>query len=180
MLCMASLWSGGDLLSHVLRRSTIGAAGLNGRVRDGIGCFPRAIATRPWKRSRRERFQGRVIRAQWFCDRWFWLAKTIDSLRPEGFHECLSKSFATRSGRRVNSRMPCAAAHSGNVREHRCRVSSSFCTVLVGRSFRTDRCRDRAVADQFEMGDDVVRFSVLCTQKLLPCLHQLGSSQSED
>ena len=43
-------WSGGDLLSHVLRRSTIGAAGLNGRVRDGIGCFPRAIATRPVKR----------------------------------------------------------------------------------------------------------------------------------
>ena len=42
-------WSGGDLLSHVLRRSTIGAAGLNGRVRDGIGCFPRAITTRPAK-----------------------------------------------------------------------------------------------------------------------------------
>ena len=30
---------GGDLLSHVLRRSTIGATALNGRVRDGIGCF---------------------------------------------------------------------------------------------------------------------------------------------
>ena len=40
-------WSGGDLLSHVLRRSTIGATGLNGRVRDGIGCFPRAVTTRP-------------------------------------------------------------------------------------------------------------------------------------
>ena len=33
---------GGDLLSHVLGRSTIGAAALNGRVRDGIGCFARA------------------------------------------------------------------------------------------------------------------------------------------
>jgi hypothetical protein len=43
----ADLWSGGDLLSHVLRRSTIGATGLNGRVRDGIGCFPRAVTTRP-------------------------------------------------------------------------------------------------------------------------------------
>jgi len=32
---------GGDLLSHVLGRSTIGAAALNGRVRDGIGCFAR-------------------------------------------------------------------------------------------------------------------------------------------
>ena len=42
--------SGGDLLSHVLRRSTIGATALNGRVRDGIGCFARAVATRPGKK----------------------------------------------------------------------------------------------------------------------------------
>ena len=42
--------SGGDLLSHVLRRSTIGATALNGRVRDGIGCFARAMATRPEKK----------------------------------------------------------------------------------------------------------------------------------
>ena len=42
--------SGGDLLSHVLRRSTIGATALNGRVRDGIGCFARAMATRPGKK----------------------------------------------------------------------------------------------------------------------------------
>ena len=46
---------GGDLLSHVLRRSTIGATALNGRVRDGIGCFARAIATKPKKR------QGRAV-----------------------------------------------------------------------------------------------------------------------
>ncbi len=44
--------SGGDLLSHVLRRSTIGAAALNGRVRDGIGCFARAVTTRPGERHR--------------------------------------------------------------------------------------------------------------------------------
>ena len=31
---------GGDLLSRVLRRSTIGAEGFHGRVRDGIGCLP--------------------------------------------------------------------------------------------------------------------------------------------
>ncbi len=46
------LWfvrSGGDLLSHVLRRSTMGATALNGRVRDGIGCFACAIITRPRK-----------------------------------------------------------------------------------------------------------------------------------
>ena len=42
--------SGGDLLSHVLRRSTIGATALNGRGRDGIGCFARAKATRPGKK----------------------------------------------------------------------------------------------------------------------------------
>ncbi len=40
---------GGDLLSHVLRRSTIGATALNGRVRDGIGCFARAMTTKPNK-----------------------------------------------------------------------------------------------------------------------------------
>jgi hypothetical protein len=40
---------GGDLLSHALRRSTIGATVLNGRVRDGIGCFTCAITTKPGK-----------------------------------------------------------------------------------------------------------------------------------
>jgi hypothetical protein len=43
--------SGGDLLSHVLRRSTIGVAALIGRVRDGIGSFAAAMATRPEKRQ---------------------------------------------------------------------------------------------------------------------------------
>ncbi len=43
---------GGDLLSHVLRRSTIGAAALNGRVRDGIGCFARAMTTKPRKKHK--------------------------------------------------------------------------------------------------------------------------------
>ena len=44
---------GGDLLSHVLRRSTIGATALNGRVREGIGCFARAMTTKPKKRHSR-------------------------------------------------------------------------------------------------------------------------------
>ena len=43
---------GSDLLSHVLRRSTIGATALNCRVRDGIGCFARAMTTKPKKRQR--------------------------------------------------------------------------------------------------------------------------------
>ena len=42
---------GGDLLSHVLRRSTIGAEGFHGRVRDGIGWDTLAITTKPSKRT---------------------------------------------------------------------------------------------------------------------------------
>ena len=41
---------GNDLLSRALRHSTIGARGLHGRVRNGIGCGPPAIATRSSKR----------------------------------------------------------------------------------------------------------------------------------
>ena len=37
---------GNDLLSRVLRRSTIGAGAFHGRVRDGIGCSRSAIITR--------------------------------------------------------------------------------------------------------------------------------------
>ena len=40
---------GGDLLSHVSRRSTIGATALNDRVRNGAGCFARAMTTKPKK-----------------------------------------------------------------------------------------------------------------------------------
>ena len=40
---------GSDLLSHVLRHSTIGAEEFNGRVRDGIGFGLLARATRPAK-----------------------------------------------------------------------------------------------------------------------------------
>ncbi len=44
--------SGDDLLSHVLRRSTIGATVLNFRVRDGTGCFTCAVITKPGKHPR--------------------------------------------------------------------------------------------------------------------------------
>ena len=43
----ALIRSGGDLLSRVLGRSTISGCALNGRVRDGIGCFAPSMATRP-------------------------------------------------------------------------------------------------------------------------------------
>ena len=41
---------GGDLLSHALRRSTISAVALNGRVRNGSGCFAHAMTTKPKKK----------------------------------------------------------------------------------------------------------------------------------
>src|SRR5476651_1531930 len=40
---------GDDLLSRVLRQSTIGAEAFDGRVRDGIGSYRLARATRPAK-----------------------------------------------------------------------------------------------------------------------------------
>ena len=44
---------GDDLLSHVLRQSTIGAKAFDGRVRDGIGSDRLARAARPAKNGRR-------------------------------------------------------------------------------------------------------------------------------
>ena len=44
---------GSVLLSRALRRSTIGAEGFHGRVRNGIGCRPLAMTTRSPKRSAR-------------------------------------------------------------------------------------------------------------------------------
>ena len=42
---------GGDLLSHVLRRSTIGVTTLIGRVREGIGSLAVAMTTKPKQRQ---------------------------------------------------------------------------------------------------------------------------------
>ena len=53
---------GSDLLSRALRRSTIGAEGFHGRVRDGIGCWPLAIATRPCRDQRTS-----VFTRSWAC-----------------------------------------------------------------------------------------------------------------
>ncbi len=50
--CHAFGWPGGDLLSRALRRSTLGAEGFDGRVRNGIGFGAFAWATRPAKRMR--------------------------------------------------------------------------------------------------------------------------------
>ena len=45
-VCFLLRGPGGDLLSRVLGRSTIGAEGFHGRVRDGIGWGTLAMATR--------------------------------------------------------------------------------------------------------------------------------------
>src|SRR3974390_2820224 len=45
---------GDDLLSHVLRQSTIGAKAFDGRVRDGIGSDRLARATRPAKNGMKQ------------------------------------------------------------------------------------------------------------------------------
>ena len=50
---------GDDLLSHVLRQSTIGAKAFDGRVRDGIGSDRLARATRPAKDGFRTTEDGR-------------------------------------------------------------------------------------------------------------------------
>ncbi len=49
---------GSDLLSRVLRRSTIGAGAFHGRVRNGNGCSHPAIATRSAKRMISNREAG--------------------------------------------------------------------------------------------------------------------------
>jgi hypothetical protein len=71
---------GGDLLSHVLRRSTIGVVALNGRVRDGIGCFAAAVTTKPGKspgtcgisRGSRHRFCSKLFFCVCACWRKAW------------------------------------------------------------------------------------------------------------
>jgi hypothetical protein len=63
VLCHLALLRGpgGDLLSRVLGRSTIGAEGFHGRVRDGIGCGTLAMATRP---SQQIQMSGSDVRCQ--------------------------------------------------------------------------------------------------------------------
>ena len=49
---------GSDLLSRVLRQSTIGAEGVHGRVRNGIGLGPLARTTRPAKSIRERMYEA--------------------------------------------------------------------------------------------------------------------------
>ena len=72
---------GSDLLSQVLRHSTIGAEAFNGRVRDGIGFRRLAKATRPAKdRELRSIFceEGRALaQTQFETKANYWLSNLL-------------------------------------------------------------------------------------------------------
>ena len=69
--------SGSDLLSHVLRRSTISATVLNGRVRDGIGCFTCAMTTKPKKHSLHETLHGRKSNHTFVQSYYYWIKSSL-------------------------------------------------------------------------------------------------------
>ena len=124
---------GSDLLSHALRHSTIGAEGLNGRVRNGIGCVPLAITTRPFKRTnpdqvarcsrspRLGKFPDRQIKFASlrisFCSRWLSpnklaLSAAREDLSRASLHESHISS-AARQCRRVMADAANACAFVG-------------------------------------------------------------------
>jgi hypothetical protein len=81
---------GSDLLSRVLRRSTISAGAFHGRVRNGIGCSRSAITTRSAKRTLLEKLLSfrAVHRA---VARWAQVMRTIkpiELLVPVSFMRC--------------------------------------------------------------------------------------------
>ena len=82
---------GSDLLSRVLRRSTISAGAFHGRVRNGIGCSRSAITTRSAKRT--------FSRSCSVCHPrlWRWTLgmrtiKPIELLVPVSFKRCRSST----------------------------------------------------------------------------------------
>jgi hypothetical protein len=88
-------WPGNDLLSRVLRHSTIGAEAFNGRVRDGIGFRRLAQVTGPAKNNGRRHGrqqqlwvaarEGRFARMVWpaFAG-WMMVAAISRSEAPQG------------------------------------------------------------------------------------------------
>ena len=83
---------GGDLLSRALRRSTMGASGFHGRVRNGVGWGTRAIghqvdAPPPWpqrgqaaSRCSRPGWGGGVVGKSWHGDGGLWWSLTEDEV----------------------------------------------------------------------------------------------------
>src|SRR5437764_4772648 len=97
LVCVGGLAGpGGDLLFRALRRSTIGAEGFHGRVRDGIGCFaPRyghqAVQAFPLLKVRSELcVSSSRVAALSSCDscRWMRTLKPIERLVPVSCADC--------------------------------------------------------------------------------------------
>src|SRR5687768_8592404 len=86
--------SGGDLLSRTLGCSTISGHALNGRVRDGIGCFAWPMATRPDQGP----FRHQVFQAK---DATLGLCMASLSWRGEGVVPCPSLDRIKPVGRLV-------------------------------------------------------------------------------
>ena len=116
---------GSDLLSHALRRSTIGAEGLHGRVRDGIGCFPLAITTRPCKH--RTAAQGKPGRAAGI---------PYECVRVRSPRKRQTESRRDRAMSRAGSARP-IRDRSGPVAGHRMERRSAALPALVRRSGST-------------------------------------------
>ena len=95
---------GGDLLSHVLRRSTIGVTALNGRVRDGIGCLAVAMTTKPKQR------QG-VLRPKHQHSELLWSSIMFQVQAATCLQQCLLLTvplwFSKRLSRQVELYRPC-------------------------------------------------------------------------
>lgn len=103
---------GGDLLSRGLSPSTIGAAVLNFRVRDGTGCFTCAMTTKPRKsprrvlRSKRDGWQAAYLLANARCHS---VVMSINTVAV-----CAAK--ATRGRQRIRLRMRVPASELSNSR----------------------------------------------------------------
>jgi hypothetical protein len=98
LLCLPVGRPGDDRLSRVLRRSTIGAEGFHGRVRNGIGCWA-------------PRYDHQVVRPE--------------GRRPaHGFAERVRARRARAGSRRVRRRMAACAVHASAIETDRKRKSA--------------------------------------------------------
>ncbi len=113
---------GGDLLFRVLRRSTIGAEGFHGRVRDGIGCLAPRCGHQAGQTSMRPRAR-RAVLAEWSpgldpgpsglgprgLARGMWARDQPGRFASMTSGKCLSSGIGP-GGRRVGAGMALAAA----------------------------------------------------------------------
>ena len=117
---------GGDLLFRALRRSTIGAEGFHGRVRDGIGCWA-------------PRYGHQVVEAQLpanggairraVCEVW----KCLIESRAVGLRRCVASptALANRRCRFARESYRCARASTGKSNQAERAISTSWLHALL-------------------------------------------------